>query len=87
MKPPTQRPHQVAVFRNAKSACCAARVMSIKSTWRQGPPNPGYYRYSVWATDRGQRRRQTNIKYDWFGTMMNFTIVGSIDPDTRIQFL
>lgn len=60
------------------------RVLCGKSdvdqvTWRQGPPNPGYYRYSVWATTTGASAgAKTNIKYDFgFGTMMNFTIVGN----------
>lgn len=50
-----------------------------KVYWRQGPPNPGYYRYSIWATTTGASSgAKTNVKIDYgSGVTKSFTIGGN----------
>jgi hypothetical protein len=57
-----------------------------KVTWRQGAPNPGYYRDQVWVTTTGATATaKTNVKVDFGGGVTkSFVVVGNT-TQTLIQ--
>jgi Cys-rich repeat protein len=64
--------------------CRAGDVDRI--TWRQGPPNPGYYRYSEWVTVSGASASAvTTVKLMIGGTTQTVQIMGNGYKSLRME--